>query len=109
MKKFNQDQDSKYLRAKSRVDKLRAFYGHLAAYLIVNVGLTIVKVTRNLNRGETFEEAFFDISLSGIWFVWGIGLAIHAFATFGMDYMLGKNWEEDRIQKYMEEEEEHLN
>jgi hypothetical protein len=109
MKNLNQDQDTKYLRAKSRVEKLRGFYGHLTAYVLVNLILLISKIVRNMSHGETFQEAFFDVSLFGVWFFWGIGLAIHAFATFGMDYILGKDWEGKRIQKYMDEENNNVN
>ena len=105
----NSNQNTKYLRAKRKVDKLRGFYGHLAAYMIVNICLTIVKVSRNLNNGETLNEAVFEFSTFALWFFWGIGLTIHAFATFGLDYVLGKDWEEKRIQKYMKEEDEHFN
>lgn len=108
MNSFDNNQDNKYLRAKKRVEKLRGFYGHLAAYLIVNICLTVVKVSRNLNNGETFEEAFFDFSTFALWMFWGLGLLIHGFATFGIDYILGKDWEEKRIQKYIKEEEENF-
>ena len=109
MKNYGQDKEGKYLRAKSKVDRIRGFYGHLLAYLIVNTVITTMKVTRNLNNGESFNESFFEFSTFALWFFWGIGLAIHAFATFGIDYILGKNWEEKRIQKYMEDEEEKFN
>ena len=36
----------------------------------------------------------------------GIGLAFHAFAVFGTDYFFGKNWEENKIQKFMDKEED---
>jgi hypothetical protein len=33
---------------------------------------------------------------------WGIGVASHAFKTFG----IGRDWEERQIKKYMEKEDE---
>ncbi|VAW22464.1 hypothetical protein MNBD_BACTEROID04-389, partial [hydrothermal vent metagenome] len=30
---------------------------------------------------------------------WGIGLAFHAFSVFGMDFILGKKWEERKIEE----------
>lgn len=101
--------DIKYAIAKSKVDKLRAFYTHLAVYLIVNIALFAVKITRNSLNGETLQEAVFDVNISGIWLIWGMIVAIHAFATFGMDFIFGKNWERKRIKKYMEEDENNLN
>lgn len=98
------NENSNYLRAKSKVDKVRGFYIHFAVYIIVNIGITVFKITRNLNNGETFNEAFFDFSTFALWMLWGIGLALHAFSVYGIDYILGENWEEKRIQKYMEDD-----
>ncbi len=68
-----------------------------------------LKIVRNLNHGETFSEAFFDIKFYGIWLFWGIGLAFHAFSVFGTDYFFGKNWEENKIKKFMDEDEQNVN
>jgi formate-dependent nitrite reductase membrane component NrfD len=98
------DKDSKYLKARQRVEKLKAFYTHLTVYIVVNTIISTLKIIRNLKRGETFEEALFDFSFSASWLLWGIGLAIHAFAVFGLPRILGNNWEEDKIKQFMEEE-----
>ena len=98
------DKERTYLKVKHRVDKLKAFYTHLAVYAVVNGSIYAFKIIRNLRRGESFEEAFFDFSISGIWLIWGIVLAIHAFSIFGLPLILGKNWEEEKIQKFMEDE-----
>jgi hypothetical protein len=98
------DKERTYLKVKHRVDKLKAFYTHLAVYAVVNGVIYVFKIIRNLRRGESFEEAFFDFSISGIWLIWGIVLAIHAFSIFGLPLILGKNWEEEKIQKFMEDE-----
>lgn len=95
----------KYSRAKAKVDKIRGFYTHLLVYIIVCTSITGYKIYRNLNNGETFDEAFYDFSTAAVWLLWGIGIAFHAFGIFGLDYILGKNWEERKIQQYMEEEE----
>ena len=100
----NYNQDDAYLRAKHKVERIKRFYKHLAAYIIVNILILSLKIIRNLNHGETFVEAFFDINFYGIWLFWGIGLAFHAFAVFGTDYLFGKNWEEIKIKQFMEEE-----
>ena len=98
------DKDRKYVQAKNRVEKLKAFYTHLTVYIIVNTAISAFKIIRNIKRGESFEEAFFDINTSGVWLLWGIGLAIHAFAVFGLPLILGHNWEEEKIKQFMEEE-----
>ena len=98
------DKERAFLKAKHRVDKLRKFYTHLTVYIVVNVIVSTLKIVRNLRNGESFEDAFFDFSLYGIWLLWGIGLAIHAFAVFGLPLILGNNWEEEKIKQYMDEE-----
>lgn len=92
-----------YNKAKQRVDCLRKFYSHLTIYLVVNILISSLKVYRNLSHGESFEEAFFDFSTYVVWLFWGIGLVIHAFSVFGLPMILGRNWEEEKIKKYMED------
>ena len=57
-----------------------------------------------MNNGETFNEAFFDLSTFILWLLWGIGLALHAFSVFGLPFLLGKNWEEEKIKSFMDDE-----
>ena len=93
-----------YLKAKNRVEILKSFYTHFTVYLLVNGGLYAFKIIRNLMRGESFEEAFFHFSISGIWLIWGIVLVIHAFSIFVLPLIVGRNWEEEKIKKFMEDE-----
>ena len=93
----------RYALAKAKVEKLKGFYKHLIIYILVNITIMSIKIIRNMTMGESFEDAFFDASSGLIWMLWGIGLAIHAFSVFGLDRILGKNWEEKRIKRYMEE------
>jgi hypothetical protein len=98
------DKDQAFLKAKRRVEKLRKFYNHLTVYIVVNGLISAFKIIRNLRNGESFEEAFFDLSFSGIWLFWGIGLTIHAFAVFVLPLFVGHNWEEEKIKQFMEDE-----
>ena len=98
------NKEQAYLKAKHRVEKLRKFYTHLSVYIVVNGAIYALKIIRNLRLGESFEEAFFDFSISGIWLIWGIVLAIHAFSVFGLPLILGDNWEEEKIKQFMEDE-----
>jgi uncharacterized membrane protein YgcG len=93
-----------YFRAKQYVDCLRGFYSHLTVYLIINILISSFKILRNLENGETFNDAFFDFSTIAVWMFWGIGLSIHAFKVFGFPFILGRNWEEEKIKQYMNEE-----
>ncbi|EPR71730.1 hypothetical protein ADIWIN_3177 [Winogradskyella psychrotolerans RS-3] len=99
-----QDSELKYLKAKTRVEKLKAFYTHLTVYFVINSVITTVKMMNNLNNEETYDEAFFDFSTVASWLVWGVGLALHAFSVFGLPLILGDDWEARKIEQYMNDE-----
>lgn len=107
MKNFNQD--STYTRAKYKVEKLKRFYKHLAAYIIVNSLIFGVKIIKNFNFDNSISELWLDINFYGLWFIWGIGLAFHAFCVFGADHLFGKNWEQNKIKQFMDEDERNAN
>lgn len=85
--------------AVKKVKALKGFYKHLAVYIIVN-GIMIIMKGADLEPGERFLE-FNTFSTA---FFWGIGLALHAFNTFGTDFIFGNNWEERKIRKLMDNE-----
>jgi hypothetical protein len=93
-----------YYRARKHVECTRDFYIHLFFYLIVNILISSFKIINNLNDGEKFNEAFFDFSTVAIWLFWGIGLAIHVFKVFGLLFILGRNWEEEKMKEFMDED-----
>jgi len=93
----NNFEEQKYSRAKKKVKQMKGFYGHLTAYVIVNVFLIIMNATSNGGwkifwEWQTFSTAIF----------WGIGLAFHAFNVFGFDFLFGKSWEERKIKDIMD-------
>ncbi len=94
----------KYDRAKKRVDQLKGFYIHFLVYVCVNAFI-LINIYLNLRNGESFWQwgHFFVL------FAWGIGIGFHAAKTFGFNPILGKNWEERQIQKYMEQDRDDAN
>ena len=89
------DTAQRYQRARQRVHTLKGFYIHLAVYILVNAGLLLINLLS---------------SPAAFWFYWpmlgwGIGLAAHAVAVFGVVGWLGKDWEERQISKILEQEE----
>jgi len=90
--KYNED--TAYLRAKDRVEKLKGFYGNLISYCVVIPVLIIV----NLN---TSNFQWFWFPMLG----WGMGLTFHALETFGY----GKSWEERKIQEILEKDDKQKN
>ena len=51
----NFNKEEAYLRAKKKFDKLKGFYWHLAAYVVVNIFL-IITVTTHLDENESFWQ-----------------------------------------------------
>jgi hypothetical protein len=90
--KYNEN--TAYLRAKDRVEKLKGFYGNLISYCVVIPVLIIV----NLN---TSKFQWFWFPMLG----WGMGLTFHALETFGY----GKSWEERKIKEILEKEDKQKN
>lgn len=92
-------QMQRYDYARKRAKAIAGFYKHLAAYLIVNFFLIATRFFQVDDSSDfltfnTFSTAFF----------WGIGLALHAFNTFGVKLALGQDWEERKIREYMEKD-----
>lgn len=69
--------------ARERVEELKGFRGHLAAYIAVNLFLII------LNLITSPGDIWFFFPLLG----WGVGLAIHAMNTF----WTGGDWERRKL------------
>lgn len=88
------DQTIKYQRAKERVAALRGFYVHLLVYILINLLLFLINII---------------VTPATFWFIWpllgwGIAIALHAFFVFGQRRILGADWEEKKIQEFMEQE-----
>jgi carbon starvation protein CstA len=86
------DDAGDYDRAKRRVRQIKGFYIHATVFVLVNALLLIINMTGS--RGE-------------IWFVWplfgwGIGLAAHGIAVFGLGGLWGPEWEERKIKEMVE-------
>jgi hypothetical protein len=86
-----------YLRAKKKVDTIIGFYWHLAVYIVVNVFLILLIA---LNSSEGFSG--FGPYATAVF--WGIGLFFHFLGVFGPGFLFGKDWEQKKIQEYMEKD-----
>lgn len=91
---YNTDTDSSYYKAQKKVEEIKGFYGNLASYIIVTIGIAI------LNLVTTPQYLWF------LWgaFGWGIGVAIHAMKTFDVIPFLGSGWEERKVKELLEKE-----
>ena len=90
------NRDSKYLKAKKRVTELKEFYLSLTSYVVFIIALAGLNYYINQLRSPWFLWAAFG---------WGIGLFFHAIKVFGGISFFGKDWEERKLRRFMEEEE----
>lgn len=86
--------DDAYVRARKHVEELKEFYYNLISYCFVIPFLIII------NYKTYWEFKWFLFPLLG----WGLGLAFHAYKVFVNDGVLGRDWEQRKIEKIMEEE-----
>ncbi len=100
----NYSEEERYIRAKERIKKLKGFYRHFAVYFIVNMFLSIGKITGEISHGKTFIEAFWDFGTFALWFFWGIGIFFHAMGVFGPSIFFGKDWEQRKLKEFMNED-----
>jgi 2TM domain len=94
---LNQDFEN-YQKAKNRVNEIKGFYSHFIFYLIFNVFIITINLLYSPNE---------------LWFVWttlgwGIGVFFHAVKVFNWFPLLDKDWEEKKIQQFMDEEKNNL-
>ncbi len=92
----DQNRENKYLRARERVTQLKKFYSNLTSYVLVIALLAGINYWSNEWRYMWFLWAALG---------WGIGIAFHAFHVFGFDPLFGRDWEERKIQEFMDEDE----
>ena len=90
------DKENKYFRAKERVEQLKKFYAGLMSYFFFIAFLAGVNYWTDEWRYPWFLWAAFG---------WGIGVIFHAIKVFGFNPFFGKDWEERKIQEYMNEDE----
>jgi len=84
-------ENSKYLLAVERVEKLKKFYSSLASFVIVMPFLIFI----NLSYIPYFQWFWFPL------FGWSIGLVSQLLEANNYNIFLGKNWEEKKIKELM--------
>ena len=90
------NRESKYMRAKEQVERLKKFYRNLTSYIVVITGLAVLNYYVN--------------GWSYMWFLWaafgwGIGILFHAIGTFNLNPFFGRDWEKRKIREYMDKDE----
>lgn len=96
-------EEHKYLLAKKRVEKIKGFYWHFVAYIGVNCFISGVIIFGLMNdNGYTFLEAVTNFGVYATWLFWGIGVFFHWLGTFGTNIFFSKDWEQRKIQEYID-------
>ncbi|NMH29239.1 Pr2TM family membrane protein [Flavobacterium sp. SE-s28] len=88
------NQSERYLMAQKRVEDLKSFYGNLGSYLVMNTGLAV------LNFMTSPQYLWFFWPLAG----WGLGVLFHAIKVFNLVPFMGRDWEERKIRKIMNQQ-----
>ena len=84
-----------YEDALKQARELRAFYTHLAVYLVVNAFLVVLDLLTSP------DEFWFYWPMLG----WGIGLAAHGVSVFLGTQRFGADWEERKARELMRKHE----
>lgn len=98
MESLNNSEFERYQRAKKRVEEIKGFYGHLTSYICVMLFFVFI------NLKYSPEHIWFFWPMLG----WGVGLLFHGLKVYDVT-ILGKNWEERKIQQFLEEEKKNQN
>lgn len=86
--------DDGYVRARKHVEELKEFYYSLISYCIVIPFLIFI----NLKTSSNYHWFWWPM------FGWGMGLCFQAYKVFVNNSVLGRNWEERKIDEFMQEE-----
>jgi two-component system LytT family sensor kinase len=92
-------ENSSYVRAVEKVEKLKEFYQNITSYCIVIPFLVFV----NLYTSPQFHWFWFPMA------GWGIGVLFHGLDVYNYNPFLGRNWESKKIKELMEENDETSN
>ena len=87
-------ENSKYVKAVEKVEKLKEFYQNLASFCLVIPFLIFI----NLRFSPQFYWFWFPI------FGWGIGLTFHFLEVNNYSVFLGRNWEDRKVKELMDKE-----
>jgi len=92
MHPIENEKELKYRKAQKKVEAIKGFYSHLFFFVVINMGMILV------NYLTSPQVWWFYWPLLG----WSIGLFSHFASVFILPRVLGKEWEEKKIKKYME-------
>ncbi|MHA7057732.1 2TM domain-containing protein [Aquimarina sp. M1] len=98
MKDFEKGKE--YNKAKKRVADERGFYTHLTFYMVIN--LIVLFINTNFQNQGFKNWGQWHLHITPV--LWGIGLLFHGLKVFKRNFFFGKNWEQRKIKKLMDED-----
>ncbi|UQD57410.1 2TM domain-containing protein [Flavobacterium sp. K5-23] len=96
----NDSPDARYDIAYKRVKRIKGFYVHLLVYALVNAFILLSV----FNKSMIGDAVFWEWQTWNTVFFWGIGLVAHGLSVFGRDLFFGSDWEERKIQEFMDKD-----
>ena len=96
----NFNPDERYNLAYKRVKRIKGFYVHALVYVLVNAYLIISSYAHIQHS----DKDFFNWGTFSTALFWGIGLLAHGMSVFGRNIFFGQNWEEKKIQEFMDKD-----
>jgi len=85
--------DAVYAQARKQVRAMKGFYIHALVYVLVNAVLVAINLASARDESRTVWWSLWPL------FGWGIGLAAHGIAVFGLGGLFGPDWEERKTQE----------
>ncbi|MEP2057956.1 MAG: 2TM domain-containing protein [Maribacter litoralis] len=89
-------ENTKYRRAKERVEEIRKFYGKVASAIVTILIVASINYYFNEWRNAWFLWVVFGLSIS---------LFFKANKIFNLNPFMGRDWEERKIQEFLQQEE----
>lgn len=96
----NFDKESKYIKAKERVERIKKFYSNLFSYVVIIAFLAVLNYYLDGWDNPWFLWAAFG---------WGLGIVFHAIKAFQWNPIFNKDWEERKIKEFMNDDKKGTN
>lgn len=96
--------DVSYNAAYRKVKKIKGFYSHLRVYIIVNIIIIVSSLNREIFTEGVHASGLMEWHTYSTAFFWGIGLVAHGLSVFGSELFFSPDWEQKKIQKYMDKD-----
>ena len=102
-------EEKRYLRAKKQVEEIKGFYANLVVYILVVLFVSPSSIIYEFDVMLPFDVEYLDMATLFIWFFWGIGILVQGLKVFGINALLGNQWEEHKIEEFFNKSQNETN